>query len=259
MSDEILHEQADGVCTITFNRPAKKNAFTLAMYVRIVELLAQAAEDDEVRVVLLRGEGGSFTAGNDLMDFMNNPPRDQDTPVFKLLLGLAAYEKPIVAAVSGPAIGIGTTMLLHCDLVYAAENTRFAMPFVNLGLCPEGGSSLLLPRMMGHARAAELLMLGDKFTASTAHEVGIVSRVLPDGELDAHAREQARVLAAKAPESLRLTKSLLKAETRQQLRAVLKTEGDHFLKRLTSAEAREAFTAFFEKRPPDFTKLAKSS
>ncbi len=251
----LLSETADGVLTITFNRPAKKNAFTLDMYDRWTAAMKAGAEDREVKAVLLRGAGGVFTAGNDLMDFMKSPPTGTDTPVFRLLETLVRYEKPIVAAVAGPAIGIGTTMLLHCDLVYTGESAKLKMPFVDLGLCPEAGSSLLLPAMMGHQRAAALLMLGESLTGARAVALGLANEVLPDGELDAYAAEKARILAAKAPTSVRLTKALMRKAQAATVESMMLEEGKHFIERLQSDEAREAFGAFFEKRPPDFSRF----
>lgn len=253
-SDHIREAFDQGVLEIVIDRPEKKNAFTLAMYERVVKLLRDAAERDEVRAVLIRGNGGCFTAGNDLGDFMQRPPTSRDTPVFQLLLTLAGYDKPVVAAVEGPAVGIGTTMLLHCDLVYAARGAKFKMPFVDLGLVPEGASSLLLPRMVGHVQAAELLLLGNAFDGAKAAAVGIATDVIDDADVVEHARTQARALARKAPEALRLSKRLMKEGLRESVEATLAREGDLFMKRLASAEAREAFSAFFEKRAPDFSK-----
>lgn len=257
MSEEhVLHSTADGVCSITFNRPEKKNAFTLAMYESINGYLDRAARDPQVRCVVLAGTGGVFTGGNDLGDFMKNPPTSADTPVFRFLLTLLDYEKPIIAAVEGPAIGIGTTMLLHCDFAYAAEDARFQMPFVNLGLCPEGGSSLLFPRIAGERRAAELLMLGDPFSALVAKEVGLVNDVVETHEVHRRAHDTAAKLAKKAPAALRLTKRLLREPQRERLRKILHTEGEEFIKRLSSPEAAEAFQSFFQKREPDFSNFA---
>lgn len=253
-TDHILEAFDQGVLEIVIDRPEKKNAFTLAMYERVVALLRSGAERDDVRAILLRGNGGCFTAGNDLGDFMQRPPTSRDTPVFQLLLTLAGYAKPVVAAVQGPAVGIGTTMLLHCDLVYAARDAKFKMPFVDLGLVPEGASSLLLPRMVGHAQAAELLLLGVAFDGAKAKAVGIATDVVDDADVVDHARTQARTLAKKAPEAMRLSKALMRDGMRDAVEATLAREGDLFMKRLSSAEAREAFSAFFEKRAPDFSK-----
>jgi enoyl-CoA hydratase/carnithine racemase len=258
MSDNhVLTSVADGICTITFNRPERKNALNPAMYGRVVDALKAAAEDKAVRVVLVTGSGDAFTSGNDLGDFMNTPPAGTDSPVFQLLLTLVDYQKPVIAAVNGTAVGIGVTMLLHCDLVYAADTARFQMPFVNLGLVPEGGSSLVLPEIMGHARAAELLMLGERIPAQEADRVGLVTRLYPAAELQQRAREKALELASKPTESIRLSKELLKGPKREAVREALFREGALFLERLGSPAAMEAFTAFFEKRKPDFTQVGE--
>ncbi len=251
-SQHIKAEREDKILRISFARPEKRNAFTLDMYSRVVELMDEAANDDEIRVVLFRGEGQTFTSGNDLGDFMKRPPTSSDTPVFQLLLRLSTFEKPVVAAVQGAAVGIGSTMLLHCDLIYAGRSAVFQLPFVNLGLVSEGGSSLLLPRMVGHARAAEVLMLGDKFGPEQAASLGFVTRVVADEDLETEAMNAARSLAAKAPGALRETKRLMRASLEQPIRDALEREGAVFMKRLLSPEAAEAFRAFFEKRAPKF-------
>ncbi|HLT36327.1 MAG TPA: enoyl-CoA hydratase, partial [Enhygromyxa sp.] len=192
----------EGICTISFNRPRKKNALTVAMYEAIVAGFEAARSRADVRVILLRGSDGVFTAGNDLADFMQAPPTGPDSPVARLLRSLVACEKPMVAAVQGVAIGIGVTMLLHCDLVYAGEGARFQLPFVNLGLCPEAGSSYLLPRLMGHQRAAELVLLGEPFSARVAHECGLVNQVLADEAVIDRAKQIAGILAKKPPNAV---------------------------------------------------------
>ena len=256
MSDEtILSASEGGVLTITFNRPKKKNAFTMAMYQAIVDALRAGKEDDSVRVVLFQGTEGVFTAGNDLMDFAQNPPRSADTPVFALLEELAVYPKPVVAAVQGAAVGIGVTMLLHCDLVYADDTAKFVMPFVNLGLVPEGASTLLLPRLAGRVTANELLMFGDPFRSDTALEIGLINAII-EGDVQAHAKERAQVLAAKPAASLRGTKKLIREAMGDRVGKTLHREGALFIERLTSPEAAEAFTAFMEKRKPDFTQFS---
>ncbi len=251
MSD-ILTAQADGILTITFNRPDKKNALTSAMYAVLADALEAADQDNAVRVILFAGNGGAFTAGNDLQDFLNNPPQGDNTPVFRFLRAISTASKPLVAAVSGVAVGVGTTMLLHCDLVYAGESAKLSLPFVNLALVPEAASSLLLPAMIGHHRAAELFMLGEAFTPATAKDYGIVNAIFPDDKLLAEAMAVAAKLAAKPPTALRLTKQLLK-RTKGDVAGQMALEGDHFRSQLKSAEAREAMTAFFEKRAPKFS------
>lgn len=250
MSD-ILTSQADGILTITFNRPDKKNALTSAMYATLADALEAADNDPAVRVILFAGNGGAFTAGNDLQDFLNNPPQGDNTPVFRFLRAISTASKPLVAAVSGVAVGVGTTMLLHCDLVYAGESAKLSLPFVNLALVPEAASSLLLPAMIGHHRAAELFMLGEAFTPQTAKDYGIVNAIFPDDKLLAEATAIAAKLAAKPPTAMRLTKQLLK-RTKGDVAGQMAEEGQHFRSQLKSAEAREAMTAFFEKRPPKF-------
>jgi enoyl-CoA hydratase/carnithine racemase len=256
MSDQhILTELADGVLTITINRPEKKNALTVQMYADIVAALHGAEENPAARVVLLRGVADDFTSGNDLKDFRDTPPAGEDSPVFQLLLTLADMKTPIVAAVRGVAIGIGVTGLLHCDLAYAADDARFQLPFVNLGLTPEGGSSLLLPRYAGAARASELLLLGEPFDANTALHAGILSNVFSVADFDAEVERRVKRLAAQPAAALRATKKLLRGPAREELRETLGREGAAFMERLASPEALEAFTAFLEKRAPDFTQF----
>lgn len=250
MSD-ILTSQADGILTVTFNRPDKKNALTSAMYATLADALEAAETDPAVRVILFAGNGGAFTAGNDLQDFLNNPPQGDNTPVFRFLRAISTASKPLIAAVSGVAVGVGTTMLLHCDLVYAGESAKLSLPFVNLALVPEAASSLLLPAMIGHHRAAELFMLGEAFTPATAKDYGIVNAIYSDDRLLAEATAVARKLAAKPPTAMRLAKQLLK-HSKGDVAGQMALEGEHFRSQLKSAEAREAMTAFFEKRPPRF-------
>lgn len=251
--DHVLVSHEDHVLRIQMNRPEKKNALTVAMYTAMCDALDRAAADGGVRVVLLAGAPACFTAGNDILDFMNVPPTDENSPVMRFLKTIVAFPKPIVAAVTGPAVGIGTTVLLHCDLVYAGEGAVFRMPFVNLGLCPEAGSSYLLPLIMGHVRAAELLLLGGKFGPDKALACGIVNAVVPDTDLDAHAAAKARELAALPPASVRLSKALMKRPHQAALIAAMTEEGGEFVQRLQSPEAIEAFTAFMEGRKPDFS------
>jgi len=253
--NEIVVERSERVLRIRLNRPAKKNALTAGMYRAFADALRGADSDPDVRVILVHGASDTFTAGNDLQDFLENPPQGPESPVFAFLQAVTHVDKPLVAAVNGAAVGIGTTMLLHCDLVYAGQDAKFALPFVNLGLCPEAASSFLLPALAGYQRAAELLLLGEPFDAAKAHAVGIVTEVLP-GHLVLEAAEQAaRRLAAKPPASVRLTKRLLKAQTKAMMDAALAEELRHFRDRLVSVEAKEAFSAFLEKRKTDFTRF----
>jgi enoyl-CoA hydratase/carnithine racemase len=249
-------ELENGIATITLNRPEKKNALTVEMYERIVQGLLDYDADPNARVIMIRSEGDAFTSGNDLKDFMNAPPAGEDSPVFRLLMTLVDLEKPLVAEVNGLAVGIGTTLLFHCDLVYAAKNARFQMPFVNLGLCPEAASSFLLPRFLGMPKASELLMLGEAFSAHDALDMGIVNALFPDEDLRAEARSRAEKLAAQPAAAVRATKKLLREDLRAATKASIEKEGALFIERLASPEAREAFTAFFEKRKPDFTQFS---
>ena len=252
MSDILVHTEA-GVTTITLNRVDKKNSITAAMYATMADALDQAQADAAVRVVLLQGDVTIFSAGNDIGDFLNKPPAGEQSPVFRFLHGIAAFPKPLVAAVCGPAVGIGTTMLLHCDLVYAGDNAAFSLPFVNLGLCPEAASSLLLPQMFGYHRAAEALLLGEPFMAEAALEIGLVNRIVPPTEVNAMAQTQARKLAAKPLTSLVETKRLMKKGQAVQVAQQMDEEGAVFGRMLREPAAREAFTAFMEKRKPDFS------
>ena len=252
MSDILVHTEA-GVTTITLNRVDKKNSITTAMYATMADALDQAQADAAVRVVLLQGDVTIFSAGNDIGDFLNKPPAGEQSPVFRFLHGIAAFPRPIVAAVCGPAVGIGATMLLHCDLVYAGDNAAFSLPFVNLGLCPEAASSLLLPQMFGYHRAAEALLLGEPFMAEAALEIGLVNRIVPPTEVNAMAQTQARKLAAKPLTSLVETKRLMKKGQAVQVAQQMDEEGAVFGRMLREPAAREAFTAFMEKRKPDFS------
>jgi enoyl-CoA hydratase/carnithine racemase len=254
MSDILTHVDA-GVMTLTFNRLEKKNSITSAMYGVMADALAQASADAAVRVVVIQGHESIFSAGNDIGDFLNQAPSTQDSPVFRFLRGIASFEKPLIAAVAGPAVGIGTTLLLHCDLVYAGDNAAFSMPFVNLGLCPEAASSLLVPQMMGYHRAAEALLMGEPFFAEAALEVGLVNRVLPPTEVNGHAQAQAKKMAAKPLSALIETKRLMKGEQTPAVLARMGEEGKSFGRMLREPAAREAFGAFMEKRKPDFSKI----
>ena len=254
MSDILLHTE-EGVLTLTLNRVDKKNAITAAMYADMARALTQAAQDATVRVALIQGHETVFSAGNDLADFMNQPPQGVDSPVFHFLQAVSTFPKPLLAAVSGPAVGIGSTVLLHCDLVVAGDNAAFSMPFVNLGLCPEAASSLLVPQLMGYHRAAEALLLGEPFMAEAALEAGWVNRVVPPTEANAVARQWARKLAAKPMASLIETKRLMKAPNAAQVQSQMDLEAKSFARMLTEPAAREAFGAFMDKRRPDFSQL----
>jgi len=245
----------NGVATIEIARPEKKNAITSAMYEAMAEALGAANADPKVRAVLITGQPGLFTSGNDLEDFMARPPRDADAPVFQFMHALLDCEKPVIAAVTGAAIGIGTTLLLHCDLVYVADDSRLAMPFVALGLVPEFGSSLVVPQLMGHVKAAEKLLLGDPMTGAEAVEFGIANAVLPSGEVVNHARRMAERFNTLAPSAVRASKKLMRAPGLAELKRVIQEEAEIFSARLRSPEAMEAFQAFFQKRAPDFTKF----
>jgi enoyl-CoA hydratase/carnithine racemase len=253
--NEILTHVDAGVTTLTINRVEKKNSLTAAMYAALAQGIAQAAQDPSQRVLVIQGHETVFSAGNDVADFLHNPPTGNDAPVFHFLQGIASFPKPLLAAVCGPAGGVGTTMLLHCDLVYAGDNAAFSMPFVNLGLCPEAASSLLAPRMFGYHRAAEALMLGEPFYAEAAQEVGLVNRVVPPTEVNAMAQTQARKLAAKPMSSLIETKRLMKGAQAQEVLAQMDVEAASFGRMLSEPAAKEAFGAFLQKRKPDFSKL----
>jgi enoyl-CoA hydratase/carnithine racemase len=254
---EIQTTKSGGILTIEFNRPERKNAITSAMYQAMADAVNAADADAEVRVILFCGKPEIFTAGNDLDDFLKTSPDAPiaDRPVFRFMHALSHCNKPVVAAVTGAAIGIGTTLLLHCDLVYAGDNAKFSVPFAQLGLCPEFGSSLLLPRTAGHARAAEKLMLGEPWGVQEAYDMGLVSKVLPAADVLAHAQAQAAKLVALPAASIRATKRLMKSG-REALQAHIDVESKMFGEMLMGPEAKEAFTAFFEKRKPDFSKFA---
>jgi enoyl-CoA hydratase/carnithine racemase len=252
---EILTHIDAGVMTLTLNRVDKKNSITSVMYGAMADVLEAANHDPAVRVVVIQGHESIFSAGNDIGDFLMNPPSTQDAPVFRFLRGISSFPKPLVAAVCGPAVGIGTTLLLHCDLVYAGDNAAFSLPFVNLGLCPEAASSFLLPQLMGHPRAAEALLLGEPFMAETALEIGLINRIVPPTEANALAQRQALKLAAKPFSSLLETKRLMKKGNAGIVAERMAEEGSNFGRMLQEPAAREAFTAFMEKRRPDFSKV----
>ncbi len=249
MTDAILQHRERGLLTLQLNRPDKKNALTRAMYTLLAEALEQADADADVRSVLIQGSSECFTAGNDIADFLEQPPSDLDSPPFHFMKSLLNCRKPVIAAVAGAAVGIGTTLLLHCDLVYISRDARLRMPFVNLGLCPEFGSSLILPRLLGHAKAAELLLLGEGFTGEQAAAWGIATEALGSGEAAlAKAREMAERFENLAPGAVQVTKQLMKSVDREQLRQVIEEEGALFVQRLKSPEAIAALSAFITRR-----------
>ncbi len=255
MSENVVIELNDRVLRIELSRPEKKNALTPAMYQALSEALGRAESDAQVRAVLIHGKPDCFSAGNDLKDFLQRPSEGGEPPAIAFLARIASARKPLVAAVGGPAVGIGTTMLLHCDFVYAAPGTRFQLPFVPLGIVPEAASSLLLPMIAGYHRAAELLLLGKPFDAATALAAGFVTAIVAEADLLEHARGVARAVAALPPSSVRLTKELMKRQLAPLVAERMQIEGRLFRERLASPEAIEAFTAFFEKRKPDFSRF----
>lgn len=249
MSEHVRTERRDGLLAITLARPERRNAITIAMYSALADAIESAADDPELRVVTINGEGPDFTAGNDLNDFLTALPRDSgDIPVWRLLRALARNEVPLVAAVQGNAVGIGTTMLLHCDLVIAQESARFSLPFVDLGLVPEAASSLLLPGLAGRRRAARYLLLAEPFEGSVAIEAGIVSHVVADGALNGALADIVARLLAKPAEALRLTQKLLRKGAADAVLERMELENGHFSERLQSAEVRDAIAAFFQAR-----------
>jgi enoyl-CoA hydratase/carnithine racemase len=255
MTDILTHKES-GVTTLTLNRPEKKNSISVAMYAALADALTEAAVDAATRVVLIQGHATVFCAGNDIGDFQKGPGSSTDeSPVLRFLRAIARFPKPLVAAVCGPAVGIGTTMLMHCDLVYAGDNAAFSLPFVNLGLCPEAGSTLLAPQMMGYHRAAEAFLLGEPFMAEAALEVGLVNRIVPPTECNTIAQAQARKLAAKPLSALVETKRLMKKGQAAQIAAQMGEESASFRRMMAEPAAREAFAAFMEKRKPDFSRL----
>lgn len=256
MSENITTETQDRVRIIRIARPERKNALTQEMYSGLSEALDAASADDAVRAVLLAGSEGCFSSGNDIASFLSAPPLDgESNPVRRFMLSLAGCPKPVVAAVVGPAIGVGATLLLHCDLVYAGAGARLHFPFVNLGICPEFASSYILPRLAGHQRAAELILLGEPFDAGKALELGLVNEILPDAGVEARALERAHTLAAKPPQALRTAKSLLKRWDADRVPAIIDEEGAELGVLLKGPEAAEAITAFSEKRAPDFSQF----
>ena len=249
MSEHVKVERDGDVVAITLARPERRNAITVAMYAALADAFEDAAKDPGVRLITLRGEGQDFTAGNDLGDFMAELPRDgSDIPVWRLLRALAKNQVPVVAAVQGNAVGIGTTMLFHCDLVVAEEGTRFLMPFVDLGLVPEAASSLILPRLAGRRRAARHLLLGEPFGPEEALDFGLVSHIAPTGQLHAATGKIVAALRAKPAEALRLTQRLLRLGQTDEVLERMERENGHFSERLTSEEVRDAISAFFASR-----------
>ena len=254
MTTDILATRRGASLELAFDRPARKNALTNAMYEALTAAVLEAEQDPGVRVVVFHGDDQAFTAGNDLGDFLEHPPRGEDAPVFRFIRAVLAGTKPLVAAVNGPAVGIGTTLLLHCDLVFAGENARFILPFASLGVLPEFASSYVLPRLAGHHRAAEMLLLGEPFDAQRALAAGFVNRVLPAAETLPAARAAADRICALPEKSIRLTRALLRSGDREAISARAAEEGAHFGRMLGEPAAREAMAAFMEKRKPDFSK-----
>ena len=251
---DILATRRGATLEIAFNRPARRNAITTAMYDAMTGALRSAEADAGVRVVLFHGQEDAFTAGNDLADFLERPPRGEDSPVFRFIEAVLAGTKPLVAAANGPAVGIGTTLLLHCDLVYAGANARFSLPFTHLGLVPEFASSYVLPLLAGYHRAAEILLLGEPFGVEQAQAAGFVTRVLAPAETLAAARAAADKICALPSKSIRLTRALLRETHRAAIEGRARAEGARFLEMLGEGPAREAMSAFLQKRKPDFSK-----
>jgi len=257
MSEHVLVEREGGLLTLRLNRLDKMNALTRAMYASLADALEAAERDSAVRAVLITGSAACFTGGNDVHDFLQVPPSDTDSPVFRFMRALLDCSRPVLAAVAGPAVGIGTTLLLHCDLVYVSRDARLSTPFVNLGLCPEFGSSLILPRLLGPMRASRMLLLGEPVDGAQAVAWGLASELLEDGAAaQARARDQALRLAELAPAAVAASKRLMRAPLREELLRVIEVEGELFNQRLRSPEAIEALSAFTERRKPDFSRFA---
>ncbi len=254
MTDTVVITRTDAVLEIRLNRPEKKNALTRAMYDAMADAFAQVDADPTLRVALLTGTGDTFTSGNDIGDFQARAAGNREGSASRFLPTISSMQKPLIAAVNGPAIGVGTTMLMHCDLIIAARSARFVMPFTSLGLVPEAGSSLLFPRLLGHQRASALLLLGEPMDAATAHQWGFVNRVVDDTELMVTAHDLARRLAALPPQAVRLTKRLMR-QGAADLAGRMEEELTLFRQRVASPEAAEAFRAFMEKRKPDFSQF----
>src|SRR5258707_11834214 len=256
--DDIVTQHVGSILRVQFNRRTKRNAMTSAMYVALAGILNEAANDENTRVVLWHGAGDSFCAGNDIEDFLKNPPGPSESPQAGLMNAFVNFDKPLVAAVHGAAIGGRTTMLTHCDFVYAGESTKFQMPFVNLAFVPEFGSSCSVPARIGHVRAAELILLGVPFDARRAAELGLVTQVVSDKDALTRATETARKLAAKPAAALQASKRLMTQPFREQIKAAMKAVNQKFSAQVRSEDAKEALTAFLEKRKPDFTRSVKS-
>lgn len=253
LSEHVRIERSQNVLSIILSRPERRNAITVAMYADLADAIEAAARDEDIRIVTIRGEGQDFAAGNDLGDFLTALPRDtNEIPVWRLLRALATCETPLVAAVHGNCVGIGTTMLLHCDLVIAEESARFSLPFVDLALVPEAASTLLLPWLAGRRRAARYLLLGEPFGVDEAASIGLVSHTVKAGQLDDALKDLVTRLLAKPPAALAATQRLLRAGSSMKVLERMKLESEVFAERLGSPEAKEAFTAFFEKRKPNF-------
>src|SRR5580704_16834836 len=254
--NEIITERSEGILRVKLNRPKKRNAMTSSMYVTLADIFNDAAKDERTRVVLWHGAGDSFCAGNDLEDFLKNPPGPGAFPQARLMNALIDFDKPLIAAVHGAAIGGGTTMLTHCDFVYAGASAKFQMPFINLAVVPEFGSSCSIPARIGHIRAAELILLGLPFDAKRAADLGLVTQVVPDQNLLGTATDTARKLAAKPAAALQASKRLMKQPFREQIKAAIKAENEEFSSQVRTADAKEALTAFLEKRAPHFNRTA---
>ncbi|WP_420470763.1 enoyl-CoA hydratase [Brevundimonas sp. FT23042] len=256
MTDHIKTDLADGVLTVTLARADKKNALTQAMYGALAEAVVRARTDDAVRVLVFRGEGDSFSAGNDIGDFIaigSQAGQPSEMAVFKFLKAMADLDKPVVAAVRGRAVGIGLTLLLHCDMVVVAEDALLSAPFINLALAPEAASSLLLPQLIGHQRAFEIFALGEPIDGRTALAWGLANRAVPSDQVETVAGDLAAKLAARAPNSIRKTKRLMRDAER--IWELMQREGEAFGSQMKSPEAMEAFMAFTQKRAPDFSKV----
>jgi enoyl-CoA hydratase/carnithine racemase len=252
--NDIVTERSGSILRVELNRPAKKNAMTSSMYATLADLFNDAANDEGIRVVLWHGAGDSFCAGNDVGDFLKNPPGPGESPQARLMNALVDFDKPLIAVVRGAAVGGGTTMLTHCDFVYAGESATFQMPFVNLALVPEFGSTWSVPARIGYIRAAELILLGLPFDAKRAEDLGLVTQVVPDQNVLAKATQTAQTLAAKPAGALQACKRLMKRSSREQIKKAVKIENEEFSVRVNSADAKEALSAFLEKRPPVFTR-----